>query len=505
MKLFFYNIILLQVLLLISCSGKVTVTWTKGRIGLSDSDKNNNSNEIVIPYVPGTISTPWANQLLATAAGITTKGLFIDPDGNTIILGRSSVAATVDFGSGVFLNSTVNNQDFLAKYSTNGTILNSKNFTTQGGATLILNYLGVDGNSNIFVAGTFTGSVDFGNGLVNAATLSMFVLKMDKNYIYKWVKIYNDSGGGNVLNGNSNIAIDDRGGIAVKGNVSVGETINLDGTIISAAVSGRFILKLNSNGEKEWVFPYNNSQAATGKSQTIFDGAGNLYLVEPHLDLAPANYGFGPVSCANGYNLTLPVLFKISSAGVYEFANPLCPNAGSGSVNLQAIDLDSSENVVLSVVVSGPAGIDFGGGNLPGAAGLNTALARIDANGNHIWSKLYQTGLIGELKVSDQDDIVIVASGIASTTLDGIPYVVTGSNDLFIGRIDSVSNNFNSIQIFNGGSGTSILSTGFMALDNQNQIVSFGHFNESALLPGGNLTNADANNDGFVTSFPSIP
>jgi len=109
----------------------------------------------------------WAKSFSSPSSDVG-RGLAVDSNNNIFVTGYS--LGSVDFGGGSLLSNGQNT--FLAKYSTTGAYLFSRNYPgTNFGIGVT-----TDRNGNVGVTGWYQGSADFGNGtLTNAGSLDGFM------------------------------------------------------------------------------------------------------------------------------------------------------------------------------------------------------------------------------------------------------------------------------------------------------------------------------------------
>lgn len=114
-------------------------------------------------------------------------GVATDPSGNVCLTGVFQ--GTVDFGGGgVAAGGPVD--VFVAKYDPAGTNMWTRQFNTFVGAG---NAITTSADGGVYVAGTFSGTADFGEGVVNAAGANdIFVAKLASDGSYEWSLIAGD-------------------------------------------------------------------------------------------------------------------------------------------------------------------------------------------------------------------------------------------------------------------------------------------------------------------------
>lgn len=145
------------------------------------------SSDLFIVKYTGAGVYQWAKTLGGFGADSAT-GVAMDTSGNVIVVGYFSTSTGgVDFGGGA-LNSAGSTDAFIAKYSPSGTHLWSKRL---GGALLDgATSVAVTSTGDVVVAGYFQDTVDFGGGaLVSAGGTDMFVAKYaGSNGAHVWSK-----------------------------------------------------------------------------------------------------------------------------------------------------------------------------------------------------------------------------------------------------------------------------------------------------------------------------
>ncbi len=145
-------------------------------------------------------------------------GVDLDHNGNVYIAGFYKNSADFNPGSGsAILTSVANSRDgFVAKYDSSGGFLWANSIGDAGSDES--RDLSVDRNGNVYVAGVFSGSVDFDPGNSNATLASAglgdaFLAKYDPNGNYLWAKRM----GGTAFDQNWDVALDPSGNVFTSG------------------------------------------------------------------------------------------------------------------------------------------------------------------------------------------------------------------------------------------------------------------------------------------------
>jgi hypothetical protein len=283
-------------------------------------------------------------------------GIATDNADNVIVTGYFT--GSVDFGGGA-LTSVGDWDIFMVKLDANGDHLWSKRF---GDANNQMNVgIATDSADNVIVTGHFTGSVDFGGGvLTSAGNWDIFVAKLDANGDHLWSKRFGNAS----EQGAGSVAVDSIGNVIVTGYFAGSVDLG-GGALTSAGGDDIFVAKLDTNGGHLWSERFGDANDQYGGNVAI-DGTGNV-LITGSID-GSTNFGDAPLqSAGNGDAL----LAKFNSGGDY-----LCAKR-FGDAQTQkgtGIATDSAGAVVLTGYFYGS--VDFGAGPLMSAGGLDIFIAR---------------------------------------------------------------------------------------------------------------------------------
>jgi hypothetical protein len=165
-----------------------------------------------------------------------------------------------------------------------------------------------------------------------------------------------------------------------------------------------------------------------------------------------------------------------------------------------AVAVDKSRNIVVTGPFNGP--IDFGGGPLSSAGGMDCYLASFDQNGNHRWSKRFGTSTedyADGVAVDGSGNIAIAGVFDGSVSFGGPVLVSAGAYDGFLASYTSAgahrwSRRFGS---------TSFDSAYGVAFDASGNVFVTGEFYGSADFGGGAVTIGAGGADIFLASYTS--
>jgi hypothetical protein len=311
-------------------------------------------------------------------------GTSIEIDNASHILITGNFTDTVDFDpdSGVYyLYSSFNQNNpplFVAKLDSNGTLIWAQRIYGEPYD------ITPDQNNSIYVAGKFSGSVDFdpsnkNNSLSANSIFDWFIFKWDNNGKYKWAKKSTASGGsgfaeditidpaGNVLvtglhRGSGSIVKYDKSGnvLSVKNNsgASYGYSVMSDnhgniynsgwfrGTmklgnstpIVNQGYRDGYILKYDSSWNNLYLYHIPGTDLSYPKAITVINNS--VYITGYYSDSADFNYNTSASSMIGGGSALF--IFKISDGKITwlpdnpssNHYNNLYPNPSSGHITL---------------------------------------------------------------------------------------------------------------------------------------------------------------------------
>jgi len=128
----------------------------------------------------------WSKRLGSSQTDVGTS-VAMDGSGNVVLTGWFT--GTVDFGGGpLTIDSSIGSALFLAKYSATGTHVWSKIFYSTSGN--VGNGVAVDGSGNVLLTGFYQGTVDFGGGPLPLVEQGVFLAKFSAAGAHLWSKSF---------------------------------------------------------------------------------------------------------------------------------------------------------------------------------------------------------------------------------------------------------------------------------------------------------------------------
>jgi hypothetical protein len=273
----------------------------------------------------------WARRW-GTAGNDGARGVDVDADGNVYAMG-SRLGDAYD----------------ILKFGPTGAPIWSKTIFNR--SMLSSADLAVNAAGNVYVAGSFDGTVDFDPSaktkyVSSGAERAGFVLKLDTNGQFGWVSPFVGKrvGSTNSASGAMSVALDGSGNIIVGGTFNGTVDFNPgSGTTNLATTSGGFITKLNTSGGLVWA------RALHGNTSTFVNGlsvdaAGSIYAAGTFHGTVDLDPGAGVRSRTTAGDGDIFVL-KLTSTGNHAWSATF---GGTGNDVGFAVDVDADGTVHLA-------------------------------------------------------------------------------------------------------------------------------------------------------------
>lgn len=401
----------------------------------------------------------WAKAINASNVGnsyLAPGSMKVDAAGNTYVAG--SFGGTVDFDPGAgaqILTSISNGSLFMSKFDEWGNLVWVKTMpcTNPGTNQTYANVSGIllDASGNIYMAGSFNGTIDFDPGGGTRSVTSMYsspdayILKLDALGNLLWVNTMGNLGG-DIVKG---IALDAAENVIAVGSFEV--TVDFDagpGTAPLTAVNGYsdiFILKLDEDGNYIWA---KSAGAARPDQATAvaLDVTGNIYVTGVYDETVDFDPGPGTADLTSrGFNDIF--VLKLDANGNYVWAKSM---GGSSHDAGKSIAVDVLGNTYITGYFYATADFDPGAGdkNLTAVGYYDIFIAKLDPSGNLIWVKSMggPDGEVGE-SITLDNSCNVYSTGLYAQTVDFDPgsgthnlTAVGGAGDAYVSKLDSAGN-----------------------------------------------------------------
>jgi hypothetical protein len=291
----------------------------------------------------------------------------------------------------------------------------------------------VDAQGNVFVAGRFQGTMNFGapvGMLTSSGGNDAFIAKFAPNGQILWAQKYGDAAE-QVING---IAVDAQGDVIVTGQYQGKITFPGKGTVTSAGMDDIFVAKMKGDGSAALFLNTYGNTVTNVASGVGVDAQGNVYVT----GWFSGNIGFGSFGL-NAVDQLEAYLIKISADG----AQVLWAKGfiGLGNQFGYQVAVTPTGNVAFSGSFQGS--IDFGGGALQSGGGHDTVVARFDSFGSHLWSKragdaMDQRALA--VAVDNMGNTLATGQFSGAVNFGGSNFTSGGADDGFVVKYDALGN-----------------------------------------------------------------
>lgn len=190
-----------------------------------------------------------------------------------------------------------------------------------------------------------------------------------------------------------------------------------------------FVARLKSNGEHVWSKRFGGAGSARAQGAAV-DAKGTIWLVGSFT--GALTFGETTLTSAGKSDVFLA---HLDSKGTPLWAKQF------GDADEQvgnAVGVDSEGNVVFSGVLSGSA--DFGGGPLTSAGAQDIFLAKLDKDGNHLWSRRFGDATAQRalgMAVDGSEGLILTGSFNGQLDLGGGPLISAGGSDAFVARFNA--------------------------------------------------------------------
>lgn len=345
-------------------------------------------------------------------------GVAAGDDGNVAFAG--TFYSAMDLGGDVLVADGSDHADvFVASFRPDGTHRWSKRF---GGADQDqASGVAADSGGNVFLAGSFSGAIDFtGAPLQSMGDGDAFVAKLDPEGSPLWSRALGGTGEQMV----EDLAVDSAGGVVGVG--SFDGTMNIGPEVLASAGDfDAYVVKLGgTTGATLWGKRFGDASGAQVARCVAVDASGNIVVAgtfEGTIDL-----GGGPLVSEGPMDA---FVVKLSPSGEHLWSKRF---GGCDEQNIAGVAVDGDGNILLTGMFNGA--LDLGGGPLESVGG-DAFLAKLDAAGEHRWSKRFggdaeQTGI--RVAVGATGDVYLVARGHGPVDFGGGPREAGWGSDGFV-------------------------------------------------------------------------
>lgn len=362
---------------------------------------------------------------------------------------------------------------FVAKFDTSGVYQWALGF---GDASMYQEALGVatDAQGNVYVVGSFDGTINFGGGaLTSAGLIDGFLAKLSPSGVHLWSKRFG-SAGPQVL---SHVAVDTAGNVVVLGKGQNSVDFG-GGALTSVGGMDVFLAKFDSNGNPLLSKRFGG---ATDDQASGLAVAGTDILLSITTD-GGVDFGGGNLASAGGYDI---MLGRVTGAGAHVFSKKF--GDGSNQVGT-SLAVDAQGNALLTGRIEGSIQLGGAAGGIAAMGAFDGFLAKLDTNGTGVWVKQYGgagVDIIGNGVASGAgSDVVVTGAATGAFNFGGGILPAGGGSDFFAVRYDSTGKHLWSVR---GGDAANQVGAA-AAIDSAGDVPVAGYIEGSLMLEGANVS-----------------
>jgi len=182
------------------------------------------------------------------------------------------------------------------------------------------------------------------------------------------------------------------------------------------------------------------SAAAEGGYGVAVDKSGNIFVTGAIQ--GPVDFGGGPL-LGRYSGMFLGKLSGADGSHLWSKAFAGVDYSDFNSVEGYGIAVDASGNVIVMSRLGGSITVDFGGGPLTGPGLVVAKLSRAD--GSHIWSKAFHTGIVqgtAAAAVDPAGNVLVTGSWVGELDLGGGLLTDDRNERLFVGKFSGVDGSY---------------------------------------------------------------
>lgn len=237
----------------------------------------------VVGACAGSIAKAWSPSTPTVTASVFasldyTNDMARDSAGNVYMVGQFTAPFDADPGSGTTnLTSAGNNDAYILKFDASGNLVWAHSV---GGALMDeANGVAVDSSGNVYVTGSFEGTVDLDPSssatanVTSAGAWDAFILKLDASGAYQWG---HQIGGGSGNDLGQDVAVDSSGNPHFYGTSVTGADFDPGAGTVNLGGSATFILKMTPAGTYTWAGNLRSAGCSLTPYELAVDSAGSI-------------------------------------------------------------------------------------------------------------------------------------------------------------------------------------------------------------------------------------
>ena len=446
-----------------------------------------------------------------TASDIKANAVATDAAGNLAVVGSFRGGVGLDPAApGSLTQASAGRDLYLARYTPAGALIWARTFpgqaTTAGGfttnATAQGSAVAVDAAGNTYIAGTFSGTVNFDPGagvllLSSPGRSDAFLLKLNSAGQLLWARdlavAAGDVAGANAL------ALDGSGGVYVGGSfqesLAVGST-----TLTSAGLSDAFVARYDGNGQVLWAAATQGSGSSGAEVRGLTAGPGGT-VIAAGMMAGTVDFDPGPnVTAVTSNGSFDAAVWKLSGTGALAWARGI---GGTDFDQVSSVAGDTGGNLYVAGTFSTSAnfGTSASPNVLQAGGSTDSFLARLSPDGATVWARDFAgaAGSAGRalgVAVAESGLVHLVGSFSGTVDFDPGPNALSltsaGYADAYVAGYDPAGNVVYALRGGRAGSTSTVGSA--VVVDANGYATAVGAYQGATLF--GSITAPAATNGG---------
>ncbi|WP_437707275.1 hypothetical protein WMF45_26435 [Sorangium sp. So ce448] len=287
----------------------------------------------------------------------------------------------------------------------------------------IVNALAADGNGDLLVAGEFSGTLEFGGApRTSTGGRDGYLVRLDAEGHEAWLQPL----GGMGYQAGTSVAAGVNGRVVAAGRFSGTLAIGAV-TYTSAGGNDVFAASFDAEGALLWSERFGDGFDQRARAVAV-DAQENAIVAG---EFAGAiDFGGGPIESAGDYDVFVA---KLDPDGKHVWSRRF---GDAGAQRALAIAVDGAGAVLVGGAMVGT--VDFGGGARNAGAGEAVFVAKLDAEGEHVWSRRIgeQGASLGQVVVDGVGNVLVVGSFRGEARIGRSVLMSAGEDDAFVVKLD---------------------------------------------------------------------